>query len=119
MKTGKSTNVKSILELKKGTLVRVILNNEKGMTKPNSLSEASVGALLDSDVFDGIAGRFREIVGYLVKRDRKEQSIIINPFGRQHGGPHRNGYPDKIEYFMTDGISIDLDYIKSYKILEK
>ena len=109
----------SILELKKGTLVRVILNREEVMSKPNGLDVSNVGKMSDSDVFDGIGGRLKEVVGYLVKKDRKEQTIIINPFGLQHSGPHRNGYPDGMEYFITDGISVDLDSIKRYKLLKK
>jgi hypothetical protein len=117
MRTDKQ-DISAILELKKGTLIRVILNYEERMSKPDSVDMSKVRVMLDSDIFDGIGGRLSEIVGYLVKKDRKEQIVIINPFGLQHSGPHRNGYRGDMEYFITDGVSVDLDSIKRYELLK-
>ena len=92
--------IRSVLQLKKGSLVKIILKEEKSLRD-------CCGMYFEVSNVDYSCGTLREIIGRVVGDYYNPRCVVINPFGAHNYRSHRKAR-------ITDGIYVPLVLIKKY-----
>jgi len=102
------TEIRSILHLKKGTLVKIVLKEGKGLGPSYANGPFEVGDMTYP------CGSLKEITGRVVGDIYNPRRIIINPFG-EHNYTNLTWPHSKRK--ITDGIYVPLALIEKYEPL--